>query len=1052
VRASAPPGPGDHVVEGSGELLRVRLLGGLDLRADDRCLGPISSARVRSLVGRLVLQAGAPQTRQQLSFLLWPDSTEEQARTNLRNVLHVLRHGVPELGDHLEITPSTLRWAPKGGCWVDVEEVDRALAEAARPDQPIEARISCLRRATELYTGDLLEGCYDEWLLPERDQRRDRHLAALCQLAEELVAAGSAAEAVVTARELVRRGPLDEPAHRLLMSVHAAAGDRAGAVRAYHECAAVLERELGVEPSAATQASLAALVEGPEVEPMPSDRPQAAAAAPLVGRDHQWAQLLRSWRQAEGGRAHLVLVTGEPGIGKTRLVDELVSWCSTRDALVGRARCYAAEGDLGHGVLIAWLRTSGLLAALARSSSPERAELALLLPELEDPSLVRRGGDVIDQRQRLLDAAATTLTSTGRPALLVLDDAQWADALSLQLVHYLLRSEDPRALLVVATARREDLDEHHPLVTIANGLAATDRLVEVPVPRLDPSGSAQLASHLLGADLDEAITLALHTGTEGNPLFIVESVRAGFAGTVDDGTAGLPISPKLRAVIGARLAQLSEAARGLLQLAAVVGRAFSVDLLAEASGSDELTLARGLDELWRRGLIREHGLDGYDFSHGRIRDVALDEQGPAVRRQNHLRVAEALRSRHDGALAAVSGRVAAAYEGAGRAEDAVTWYLSAAQEAQRRFADAEAIRLLERALQLTSDLPESHRGQRELQVLSALPTALVGVEGFASDRLLEVQDRAGAVASSLGVELDPPVLRSLVMSALCRDELEEAATLALRLHEAATASRDEGFVVEGEYLLGIAAFWGGHLVDARQHFETVVERFDPTMAADHAVRFGHQPAIVCRSRLANTLWFLGKPEEAREARDRALDEALAMGHPYTRWVTGIFAGLLAVDLEEPDPIARYVPDLEDARGRSAVYELNAVAFRAFLDVLEGRVPEGLAALRRVIDSCGGRNPAPSFRSTILRLLVAAHDIMGDAGGVLAATAEALGLGGTRIWEPEVRRVRADALASLDRPETEVSIELDLAEAVAREQASRGPLRRLEQTRARLVGG
>jgi DNA-binding SARP family transcriptional activator/tetratricopeptide (TPR) repeat protein len=1023
----------------------------LDLRVGDRCLGPISSARARSLLGHLVLRAGAAQPRQHLAFLLWPDSSEEQARTNLRNVLHALRHGVPELGDLLEVTPSTLRWAPSGACWVDVEELDHALAEAARPDQSPEGRISCLRRATELYGGDLLEGCYDEWLVPERERRRDHHLAALRQLAEELLAVGRPTEALVAARELTRREPLDEAAHRLLMSVHDAAGDRAGAVRAYHECAAVLERELGVEPAPATQAAHAALVETPEDETVPSRRPHATGAGPLVGRQDQWAQLVRSWRQAEGGGAHLVLVTGEPGIGKTRLVEELVSWCSPRGAVVGRARCYAAEGDLGHGVLIAWLRTSGLLSALERTASPDRAELALLLPELGDPSLTPRPGEGTDKRQRLFDAAAATLTSTGRPTLLVLDDAQWADALSLQLVHYLVRSEDPRALLVVATARREDLDAHHPLSTIANGLAATDRLVEVAVPRLDLSDTAKLASHLLGADLDEAATRALHTDTEGNPLFIVESVRAGFTGTVDDGTAGLPISPKLRAVIGARLAQLSEPARGLLQLAAVVGRAFSVDLLAEASRSDELTLARGLDELWRRGLIREHGLDGYDFSHGRIRDVALDEQGPAVRRQHHLRVAEALRSRHDGALAAVSGRVAAAYEGAGRAEDAVTWYLSAAQEAQRRFADAEAIRLLERALQLTSDLPEAHRGQRELQVLSALPAALVGVEGFASDRLLAVQDRAGAVASSLGVELDPPVLRSLVMSALCRDELREAATLALRLHEAATASRDEGFVIEGEYLLGIAAFWGGRLADARQHFETVVERFDPPMAADHVVRFGHQPAIVCRSRLANTLWFLGKPEEAREARDRALAEALAMGHPYTRWVTGIFAGLLAVDLEEPEPIARYVPDLEDARGRSEVYELNAVAFRAFLDVLEGRVSEGLATLRRVIDSCGGRNPAPSFRSTILRLLVAAHDVTGDAAGALAATDEALRLGGTRIWEPELRRIRAESLAALGRPEIETSTELVLAEEVARAQASRGPLERLELSRARLVG-
>jgi DNA-binding SARP family transcriptional activator/tetratricopeptide (TPR) repeat protein len=1051
VRAPAPLASGDRVAEGSGELLRVRLLGGLDLHHGERCLGPISSARARSLIGYLVLHAGAAQTRQHLAFLLWPDSSEDQARTNLRNVLHALRHGVPELGDHLEITPSTLRWAPTGACWVDIEELDLALADAAREDRSVDERITSLRRATDLYGGDLLDGCYDDWLLPERERRRDRHLAALRQLADELLAQGRPAEAVVAARELIRREPLDEPAHRLLMAIHVAAGDRAGAVRAYHECVAVLERELGVEPAPATQAAHAALVESPEVAPVASGPRHTAAAGSLVGREHEWARLVRSWQEAEGASAHLVLVTGEPGIGKTRLVEELVTWCSQRGAVVGRARCYAAEGDLGHGALIAWLRTSGLAGELARSSSPERAELAVLLPELDDTSLAHPVGEGIDRRQRLLDAATSTLTSTGRPILLVLDDAQWADALSLQLVHYLVRGEEPRPLLVVATARREDLDGHHPLTTIANGLAVTDRLVEVPLTRLLPSGTARLASQLLGTDLDEAATRGLHIDTEGNPLFIVESVRAGFGSTVDDGTSGMPISPKLRAVIGARLAQLSEPSRQLLQLAATVGRAFSVDLLAQASTMDELTLARCLDELWRRGLIREHGIDGYDFSHGRIRDVALDEQGPVARRQNHLRVAEALRSRHAGAPARVSGRVAAAYEGAGRADDAITWYLSAALEAQRRYADIEAIRLLERALRLSADLPEDQRPHRELQVLSALPTALVGVEGFASDRLLAVQQRAAEVASDLEVELDPPVLRSLVMSALCRDDLDGAASLAARLHRAAATSHDEGFEIEGEYLLGIAAFWSGRLDDARRRFESVIERFDPAMAADHIVRFGHQPAIVCRSRLANTLWFLGRPDLAREARDRALDDAHALGHPYTRWVTGIFAGLLALDLEDHGPIARHVQDLEGARNRSEVYELNAIAFGAFLDVLDGRASEGIASIRGVIERCGDRNPAPSFRSTILRLLVAAHDVSGDAAGALAATDEALRLGGTPIWQPEVRRVRAEALAALGRPAVEISAELELGEDVARAQGSRGPLGRLELSRARLLG-
>jgi DNA-binding SARP family transcriptional activator len=182
--------------------------------------------------------------RQRLAFLLWPDSTEAQARTNLRHVLHNLRRALPDADRFIEVTPRTLRWRPDAPFLLDVAAFEAALDCADR--EPIGA----LREAVDAYGGDLLEGSYDDWLLAEHERLRQRHLDALDRLSSLLAEHGEHAEAIRYAERLLRHDPLREDAYRLLMRLHDARGDRARAVRSYHACTAALERELGVEPSA----------------------------------------------------------------------------------------------------------------------------------------------------------------------------------------------------------------------------------------------------------------------------------------------------------------------------------------------------------------------------------------------------------------------------------------------------------------------------------------------------------------------------------------------------------------------------------------------------------------------------------------------------------------------------------------------------------------------------------------------------------------------------------------------------------------------------------
>jgi DNA-binding SARP family transcriptional activator len=264
-------------------------------------LAPLESGRAESLLAYLLLHRDAPQPRQRLSFLLWPDSTEAQARTNLRHVLHRLRRALPDADRFLDVTPRTLQWRPDGPFRLDLAAFEDALDRAAAHGG--DAAVGALREAADAYAGDLVEGSYDEWLLEERDRLRERYAAALERLCGLLESTGRHAEAIGYAERLVAHDPLREDAYRLLMRLHDARGDRARALRAYHACAAALQRDLRIEPSAETRAAYERLVPG---VPTPTGEPESDRLGDpvLVGRAPERRALTELWRNAERGRAH----------------------------------------------------------------------------------------------------------------------------------------------------------------------------------------------------------------------------------------------------------------------------------------------------------------------------------------------------------------------------------------------------------------------------------------------------------------------------------------------------------------------------------------------------------------------------------------------------------------------------------------------------------------------------------------------------------------------------------------------------------------------------
>src|SRR5215468_6167192 len=951
------------------EALRARLLGPMDLRFGERRLPPLDSARAESLLGYLLLHRDAPQPRQRLAFLLWPGSTERQAQTNLRKVLHTLRRALPGADGLIEAGPRTLRWRADAPLWLDVEHFERALAEGR------------LEEAVETYTGELLEGRYDEWLADERERLAGLYLEALERLARQHEASRRWPDAIRCAERLVAQDPLREESHRLLIQLCRASGDRARAVRAYHVCATALERELGIEPSPETRAVYESLVATAPVgagslaaapvsrAPASATRTTAPSMSPFVGRAGEQARLAATWKAAASGQAQLVLVTGEAGVGKTRLVDELRAHAG---AVTVEARAYPAEGPLAYGVATAWLRSQPVAARLARLDRPQLTELARLLPELAAHVPPPEPLPAAELRRRLFAAIARAVLAAGVPLLLIADDVQWADVQSLRLIHYLLRTAPSARLLIAATARREELDEGHALVGLATGVQALGRFTEIGLGRLGRDDTALLATRITGAPLDAAGLDRLYGDSEGNPLFVVEALRP------DAPTA----APRVQAVIAGRLARLSPPAAALAGVAAAIGRAFTADVLAAGTGLDDQAFVAALDELWRRGIVRAHGPSAYDFSHGRIRDAAYATLSPPRRRQAHLAVARALERSGDAAPAAL----ALHYENAGATAEAVRWHERAAEAAQWLHAHADAVHALERALALSDGLPPGPDTARlQFRLLTALPAPLLALEGYASERIYRLHTRAVQLAGQLGREPEPPLLWSLALGALTRGDWEGGRGFGERLRTRAERDDDQVLWVESDYIRGIAAYWPGRLTEARGHFEAAMTRFRRARRRAHVLRYGQDPELVVRLRLAHTLWLLGHPGEADRQRDLAVAAAGESTHTYSRAVVSAWAAILAMDRGDTAEFRRHAQALSHyAADAPAQIWWAAQAFAGHIDLLDGRTAAGLARVREIREHVMGSGaPAPGVPGASTRLLLQSYVIAGEPEAGLA---------------------------------------------------------------------
>lgn len=689
--------------------LRIQLLGDFRLSDGDQLLTTVNTARLQALLAYLVLHRDSPQSRKHLAFLFWPDTTEAQALTNLRNLLHKLRQALPDPDRFFAADVHDVYWRADAPCALDVTEFDLLAQSTTRAE---------LEQAANLYRGNLLPGCYDDWIVPERDRRQRMAAVVLERLIETLEAARDYQAAIGYGLRLRQLDPCNEEAHRTLMRLHAANQDRAGVLRAWHTCVKTLQDEVGADPSPETRALYELLLKSAAA---PLLAVGAAQSQPgFVGRQREWQMLQAAWRAAGDGKPGCVIISGEAGIGKTRLAEELLSWAGRQGATVAAARCYAAEGALAYAPIVTWLRSPVLRPRLLTLEPIWAVEVARLLPELlvGRPDLARPGPAAeASQRQRLFEALARAILrceeppQRADPLMLLIDDLQWCDRDALEWLHYLLRFESRAQLLIVGTVRAEEAADNPALEVLLAALRRDDQLTEIPLAPLSVEEATSLAVHMSERGLTPEQLARLYRESEGNPLFLVETLRSGLAAQTGEGQnvqpgltgTSLPLPPRVHGVLHARLAQLSAAARQLAGSAAAIGREFTLPVLARVCDQDENGLVHSLDELWQRRIVHDaagRGSEAYDFTHGKLREVAYNSLSAARRRLLHRRIAEAMEGIYQSQLDTVSGQIATHYEAARLFDQAVLSYQRAAEAARHVYANADATRFYRRGLAL----------------------------------------------------------------------------------------------------------------------------------------------------------------------------------------------------------------------------------------------------------------------------------------------------------------------------------------------------------------
>jgi DNA-binding winged helix-turn-helix (wHTH) protein/predicted ATPase len=772
----------------------------------------------------------------------------------------------------------------------------------------------------------------------------------------------------------------------------------------------------------------------------------AEVAPTLVGREAELARLHACLERARSGQRQLVLVTGEPGIGKTALVEAFLAQIGGDGKVrIGRGQCVEQ-----YGAGEPYLPVLEALGRLGREAGGE--QIVQILKQyaptwlMQLPSLLEdRDLEAVQQRaqaatrDRMLRELVEALDalSLEEPLILVLEDLHWSDSSTIDLLARLARRREAARLLVLGTYRPADVAASaHPLRPVKQELEVHGHCEEMPLEFLDvPAVRDYLALRFPRHHFPSDLAPVLHENTGGNPLFVVNTIDDliaqgrmrevggtwGLSVPVKDVAAGAPET--LSQMVDRQVERLTPDEQAMLAVASVAGVEFSA-AIAAADAIDPREGERRCDALARRGqLLRATGVaewpDGtvagrYAFIHALYQHV-LYARVPITRRVGlHLRTGERLERAYGLRVGEIAGELAVHFEHGRDIERAVQYRRQAAENALRQHAYHEAADHARQALHVLAALPGAPgRVQQELTLQVTLGTALTAMKGYSAPEV----ERAYARALELCGQADDtpplfPVLLGLGWFYLVRGPSRAARDVGRRLMTLAEATRDPAVLVAAHNGLGLVSFYEGEFEAARAHLEQGIERYDPKEHSPNrslGFRGGLDPGLSCTCHAAWTLWVLGYPARAAARMHEALALARSLDHPFTLAHACRFAAAFHLSCGERDAGREQTDATLALSTEHGFRSFLAVArfHRGWLLAEEGREEEGLALMLEWVAVCREIR-GECMMPTYLAWLAEMHGKTGRPAEGLILVSEALSVAtqsGYQYWTAELHRLK-----------------------------------------------
>jgi len=852
---------------------------------------------------------------------------------------------------------------------------------------------------------------------------------------------------------------------------------------------------------------------------------------PFVGREPELAELWANLEEALAWHGKVCFVIGQAGSGKTALVRHFVQQALEAEPglIIAMGTCNAQTG-IGDPYLpfreaLSMLTDEQAAQRAAGKISPENSHRlqavvaravqvvveaapylgAALIPggklvgalgrsvvkktgwmdQLDDVAEKKSGSvaTVADQA-RIAEQFTTFIQQLSKtaPLILFLDDLQWADTASLNLLFHLGRQLENNPVLILGAYRPDDValgrnGERHPLEPVVNELKRYHGDVEVDLDAIPAEANRQFVAALLDTEpncLDETFQLALFEQTEGHALFTVELLRAmqergDLLRNADGCWVQAPaldwtaLPARVEGVIEERLDRLDEGLKEILVVGSVQGEEFAAEVVARVRHLAQL------ETLWRLGgeldnkhrLVSANGmaqfgslrLSLYRFLHSLFQQYLYDNLDAVERAFLHQDVGEVLEELFAGQTERVAAQLARHFEEAGVFAKAAAYRLQAGQRAHAISAHQEAAEHLTRGLELVQRIPPgAERTPLELELQTALGTTQIATHGYASPEVERAFARARELCRALG---DPPqvipVLYGLCLFRLVRGELEDARAQGQELLQLARRAENEGYVLGCQVQLGVSALYMGHFQDARHYLEQAATHYDPDQHAELARRHGQDPGVTALAYLSWVLWIQGYAGQAREKARAAVALAERLNHPYSLGLARAFAAKLHELLREwPECQAQAEAALQLAsRAQFSLWQAMARMLHGTAMAYQGQLDAGIAELSAGLDelaTTGTRLAAPYFRARLAELYLLA----GKRREGLEAIEESLSHVEQAWWLPEQYRIRAELLLLAPDAEAQAKASLRQALDVARKQGSRTLELRAATSLARLL--